>query len=508
MAADVVALRDGSLLRLRAKTAKAIQETIRALTYTRIKSLSTWKERQANDGKPVLPIPVDCYSWLNVDGDPWIITNAGYTARLKSRYADAGITCVWKDKTPPDKIKAVNPRWKAVEESFKFRAGQRELLQALVDSLSKGERCGQIIWATGTGKSEILRMIARLLGDWKILITTKYNDTLKSIYARLQGDVSGLGIYCSKAKRAASRVLCCSSGCLRWAVNNFKPDLILCDEIHELATDQPLADLALFKYVPIYGLSANYEERRDKRDFELKGLAGEVISCKTYEEGVADGSIVPIEVHWLNCKLPYKKKNPAAGRTGNPREKHGVWRNEFRNQIIADAANAFDDEEQVLITVKTVEHALHLKKLLPQFQLVHGKVKEEKQAEFEDAGLAPKNYDWDVKKRDEIRKRFERGKLRKVIATSVWKRGVNFLGLSVLIRADRSSTKEDCTQIPGRLSRVHAAGGKTFSVLIDLNDEFDGGFELDANRRRGIYRRKGWAQFQPDEPDHIFRRGS
>ena len=119
--------------------------------------------------------------------------------------------------------------------------------------------------------------------------------------------------------------------------------MILCDEIHELATDAPLAELAKFKYTPIFGLSANYEERRDKRDFEMQGLAGRVISSKTYEEGVKDGSIVPIEVHWLHCKLPYKSRNPAAGRVGVMKEKYGVWRNEFRNKIIADAANMFDE---------------------------------------------------------------------------------------------------------------------------------------------------------------------
>ena len=507
MAADVVAIRDGNRLRLRLNNGKAISAATRALTYTRLQSLTTWAQRKANDGKPVLAIPVDCYSWINLDGERRLITNAGYSSKLREVFADEKLKVIWKDKTPAEFIKAVKPRWKVLDEQVEYRAGQRELLQAMVSALTEGDRCGQIIWATGTGKGEIISMISRLLADWKILVTTKYNDTLLGIYERLQGNVSGLGVYCARKKSRATHVLCCSSGCLRWARENFKPDLILCDEIHELATDGPLAELAKFKYVPTFGLSANYEERRDKRDFEMQGLAGRVISSKTYEEGVKDGSIVPIEVHWLSCKLPYKSRNPAAGRVGVMKEKYGVWRNEFRNKIIADAANMFDESEQVLITVKTVEHAFRLAKLLPHFKLVHGKVNDVQRERFIEEGIVSEKYDFDVKKRDDIRRRFERGKVRKVIATSVWKRGVNFKELSVLIRADRSSTPEDCTQIPGRLSRTCITVGKSFSVLIDINDEFDEGCERDANSRRRIYRKKGWKQFQPDEDDHIFRRG-
>lgn len=512
MAADVVAFRDGNLLRLRLRNGKAIETAVRALTYTKLKSLVTWAERKANDGKPVLPVPVDCYNWIKVGDEPQLLTNAGYSARLREKFAEAKLSVIWKDKTPEAQLKAVKPRWKAVEASFaagyNYRAGQKELLQAIVKSLQSGDRCGQIIWATGTGKGEVISMLSRLLGDWKILITTKHQDTLLGIYERLQGDVSGLGVYCSKKKSRGTRVLCCSTGCLRWAKENFKPDLILCDEIHELATDSALADLSLFKYTPIYGLSANYQERRDKRDFEMQGLAGVVISAKTYADGVKDGSIVPIEVHWLKVDLPFRVKNPASGKSGIMKEKYGIWRNEFRNKKIAEAALMFDDDEQVLITVKTVEHALILRRLLPGFKLVHGKVNDEQRERFISEGIVEEDYDFDVKKRDEMRRKFEKGKIRKVIATSVWKRGVNFKELSVLIRADRSSTPEDCTQIPGRLSRTCLYAGKTFSVLIDCNDEFDEGCERDANGRRRIYRKKGWKQFQPDENEHIFRRGT
>jgi hypothetical protein len=42
------------------------------------------------------------------------------------------------------------------------------------------------------------------------------------------------------------------------------------------------------------------------------------------------------------------------------KERYGIWRFDKRNQAIADAANLFDEDEQVLITVKTIDHALHL----------------------------------------------------------------------------------------------------------------------------------------------------
>jgi len=88
--------------------------------------------------------------------------------------------------------------------------------------------------------------------------------------------------------------------------------------------------------------------------------------------------------------------------------------------------------------------------------------------------------------------------LRKVIATSVWNRGVNFKNLEVLIRADAGSSVIDDTQIPGRLSRTTDDGEKICGILIDYMDQFDPTFKLKASKRKTTYKRKGWEQIVPE----------
>jgi len=88
---------------------------------------------------------------------------------------------------------------------------------------------------------------------------------------------------------------------------------------------------------------------------------------------------------------------------------------------------------------------------------------------------------------------FELGRLKKVIATKVWKQGVDFQDLSVLVRADAVSTPIQSTQIPGRLSRLGREKEKDYGILIDFFDKFSGNLYARSLNRFKVYRSKGWS---------------
>ena len=89
-----------------------------------------------------------------------------------------------------------------------------------------------------------------------------------------------------------------------------------------------------------------------------------------------------------------------------------------------------------------------------------------------------------------IYEEFRSGKLRKVIATGVYRQGVDFPALSVLIRADGSPSPIASSQIPGRLSRL--SPGKDTAVLVDFRDRFNDTALNNWYRRSATYRKNGW----------------
>jgi len=443
----------------------------------------TQAERRSRN-KSIDIIPVECFDLRKVSGQQSLITPAGYYERIKSVLSSNGIESSLKDLRP---IPPLVVNWTEVD-SYDLRYKQRETLESIVAS----ER-GYVCWPTGTGKSFLVGLICGLFPKARIVITTRHLDPLNDLYNNLCGTVPSVGVCTSKKKTLGHRVMCYSSGSLH-RVDPEDVDFLIADEVHELATDKMLEVFAQFRFNKMLGLSANHGDRFDGADFELEGVFGPLIASLSYEEGVKHGMIVPIDVEWQDMQMD---RNPCFGMDGVPALRHGIWRNKWRNAKIAEDARSYP-EEQILITVKTVEHAVHLKKYLPEFQLCYSTLSDSDRARYIRQGLISDDEpDMTYTRRNALKKAFERGELKKVIATTVWNRGVNFKKLQVLIRADASSSAIDDTQIPGRLSRT--IEGKSCGVLIDYLDQFDDRLANKARKRFRDYEDKKWNQVVPKQ---------
>lgn len=99
-------------------------------------------------------------------------------------------------------------------------------------------------------------------------------------------------------------------------------------------------------------------------------------------------------------------------------------------------------------------------------------------------------YKRNPKKIAEIRKAFEAGELKKLIATNIFSEGVNFVHLQYLIRADGEISRISNTQIPGRLSRLFP--GKDCAYLIDFVDHFSPWAYRRSLVRWKDYKEAGW----------------
>lgn len=441
-------------------------------------------------------IPTECFSVID---DPdglvprQIHAAAGYYARLRDAFRRAGYRVFIKDGTPaPAHPEAYVPQWDALQ-GLELRPGQGEILEKMAAALG-----GRICCATGWGKSWLLGAFCRLFPRARIDISTYSNTLVRALYSELAGILPSVGLVTGGRRALPERVMCYSGKSLHHA--DGKADFLLIDECHEWATPDFLQRLARYEHSRNFGFSANAEgDRPDKADFELEGVFGRTLFDLGYAQAVQDESIVQIRVRWLDLVLDL---NPCAD-VHDPVSKlrWGIWRNRARNELLTATAREYLQQGlQVLLAVDTVEHALFLRKLLPEAPIVYaaGGISHEKWEKYlRWRLLGPEDLPMTDARLRELTAQFESGDLRVAIANSVWSRGVNFRQLNVLIRADAKTTPIADKQLPGRLSRT--ADGKDHGLLVDCNDQFDSNFHRRAGERKRRYQKLGWDQFEDSD---------
>ncbi len=417
------------------------------------------------------------------------VCGAGFLYRVRDILSKNGykVTLLNCD-APHPRPNRFDEDWDNVARNFTFRARQDVSLATVADHY----RC-MIEGPTGIGKTHLYKAICLLYTKANILIVTKRKDIAEGIKLELSKDIPNVGQLCGGQKKSC-RVTVCTAGSLH-KVDADRIDLLIGEEVHELAAPTYSAELSKFRNCRMYGFSATPSGRMDNADMKLESLFGPVMFKMSYQEATDLGLVVPIKVKWIHIA----GNNPASGMADVPRQRWGIWRNEYRNQCIADAAKQFTDDEQVLIMVTTFDHAVHLRQFLPDFTLCYAERSDDGAFKrFIKNGMLPEDEPvMTPTRRQLLRLQFTSGELKKVIATDVWSTGVSFNSLGVMIRADaRSSTIMD-SQIPGRVCRLHEESGKTYGLVIDCLDQFDPGFRSAALKRKRNYDAKGWDQELP-----------
>jgi superfamily II DNA or RNA helicase len=241
----------------------------------------------------------------------------------------------------------------------------------------------------------------------------------------------------------------------------------------------------------MFGVSASHDKRLDKADFELEGVFGPIRMKVTDDESRKHNIVVQNNIFWHSVFCP----DPCEGLTGTDKMKAGIWRNKARNKIIADIVKSYDKDEQILIMVQTLDHAINILKLLPDFTLCYSPTaKNNRRAKkaYKEVGGTFRSIDHNYAQ--ELKEKFAKQEIKKVIATGVWSRGVDFRPLEVLIRADASASPIRDDQIPGRTSRTSSETGKKAGEVHDFKDQFNKGFEERAKGRKRNYAAHGWNQ--------------
>jgi superfamily II DNA or RNA helicase len=364
----------------------------------------------------------------------------------------------------------------------------RELQPEVLAAVAASYR-GIIEAPTAAGKSFLVQQLCRAYPTLKILVTTKLASKVNDFYAALAADNIKVSL-CDGGHRfiAESSVVVCNCLSLHKIPADW-PQLLLYDEVHNAAAKGISTTLGRFispnKWPKFFGLSASPKGRTDGAAKVIEGYFGSPIIEISYQTAEKVGLVSPIDVWVFNVTAP----DQSSFKTKVSRDRNGLWRNRFRNRKIAEVARQMEEQGQVLIMVKTLEHALRLKKLLPDYQEVHAGASVGQWEKFRKADLVQQGMQPSVNVK-ELQQGFRDGTLKKAIATGVWGEGVDFPNLQFLIRADGEQGEIPSTQIPGRVSRI--VEGKTKGIVVDFFDDFGDIFKNRSRRRIALYRSKGW----------------
>lgn len=347
---------------------------------------------------------------------------------------------------------------------------------------------------TVTHNTTLIGAAAILFPEARIDVVTKSVDVAERIVRSLRRFVPKVGMIGDGVKRR-ERVTVITAGSLAHADGD--ADFLFADEVHQLATINFSTTLASrYRYSRNFGLSATPYARMDNAHEVLEPLFGPMVFELTYQQAVELGLVVPVRVKWLPIRLSHNPAERFKNRVA--RKRHGIWTNHERNRMIAEAVREYPETHQILILVETIEHAVYLGAQLPEFTLVYSNMAPYNCAAYKKMGLLPKDYKplSDIQKHN-YRDQFERGELRKVIATDVWATGVDFEQLNLLVRADDRDSDIVDVQGPGRVSRIYTApdgATKEFGEVIDCMDTFDPTFYRKSTGRRDSYKLLGWEQ--------------
>jgi superfamily II DNA or RNA helicase len=347
---------------------------------------------------------------------------------------------------------------------------------------------------TGFGKTFLIRQICKMYPNLNIVICTPRKSVVKSIYERLTADTflsDNIGVISSWKNTGADFRVTVSTVRSLLKTNYQKCDLLLFDECQGVGAVGTAELISKFTNARKFGFSASPEGRGDGADMVLESLFGPVIFDFSYQDAVDSGSVVPIEVimHTVEGD-PINKQGKIA------LKRWGIWRNDNRNKRIAEVVKHFGPDEQVLIMVETIEHAMHLKKLLPEYAVVYSNCSKERYQGYVTDGYTTDPYIND-KDMMEMQDKFESGEIMKCISTMKWREGVDFVKLRGLVRADGLAGAIPSTQIPGRLSRLDE--NKEKGVLIDFIDEFDDRLKGSSYSRVSNYRKLNWSVTYADK---------
>lgn len=434
------------------------------------------QERQPGMAPRMISVPTDLYAVEN----GWMYFPCGLQERCMSVLAKAGYSPELLDNRK--KLPAAS-----TGKLTGLRPGQLPVLEAIAAA-----DMGIVDALTGFGKGVVIEKVVEMYPRQTHLVITKSKSVCNQLYQRLSKRFPKAGVW-SSDKHLDGNPLVSTSGSVA-GLDLTKYDVVQLDEVHELLIPSFLEHYGAFSGCKLISYSASPDQRLDNTALAMEAYFGTKICKVDYEDGVDLGLVVPIEVWKVDWGCT---PIDAIGRYKNDVRKMrmGYWGNLARNTAISRVVyeevpkRLQEKDPQILILVDKIEHALELKKLMPDFEVVYGNMDADSAEYFKNRGLL-EGSPLTKKEVEKIREKFSSGDIKRAIATGIWSTGVDFPQLSVIIRADGGASPIKDIQMPGRVCRL--ASNKDKGILVDFADTFDLWTARRSKSRFSSYTSKKW----------------
>ncbi len=351
-----------------------------------------------------------------------------------------------------------------------------ELREYQNDAVNAGLSCGRgvINVSTGGGKTLIMAKLAKELG-LKTLVLVNTQEALFDTIKTLKNSFDAEFFTLYNKTKIVNKFITVTT--MQMAVSelkskkedsllSYKFDCLMLDESHHSAAKS--WQNVVLKIAPyhIFGFTGT-NFRGDGADLLMMGVSGRAIyklPAKTLQEL---GYLVEANIYFVNIVFPEIKANYS---DYWELYRIGIIMNDYRNRIIQQIAKKHIGQS-ILVVVEKIEHGEILLELLkeidPEAVFVHGK----------------------TKNREILKKKFESGEIRTIIASRIYNESADLPILNTVINCSGGKSGIAVIQRIGRALRTHHSKDK--ATIYDFNDIFSSKLEKHSNERMKVIKKEG-----------------
>jgi len=345
-----------------------------------------------------------------------------------------------------------------------LRDYQKRAVEAMIQSTG-----GLILQATGTGKTFLAGAYLSRLQEAAIFVVdelTLLKQSHDEIQRMLEDEEVGIigGGECSPRRITVATVQ--SLQRIPRKQLNVKPGALILDEVHLSINDRTRSVVRRLRPKAVFGLTATLQMDKPHVWMEATALTGPVLSNYPISQSTREGYTTRGVI--VRLVLPLKLEgDDFRSRLSS------LVHNHMRNSAIARIARyAQKRGRRIVVLARWIEHVNAIADVLKEHGLnpvtLHGGCPQEDRAQA-------------------IRD-MEEGKVRCIVASEIFAKGVNIRSLDTVIDASATRSANSCIQRYGRGVRVNP--GKRGVLYVDIADEGNP-FENAASARLKALKRVG-----------------
>jgi len=356
----------------------------------------------------------------------------GFIPRIRSYLRDKEV-----DFTVQGKPELLRPTSGPNIKGKTLRPDQKELIEAILNS-----QRGVVVSPTGSGKTLLAGALFTCFSQQKRLFLVDTSALLKQAVSDFtEYGLKNITTVDKTGKDLSGQIVVA----MRQSFVNLDLikvadmfDVIVVDECHGISSkDVGYVDILDKNLAPVrIGLTATYPSAA-KSYMAIEGVLGPVIGEFTEEEAVKAGIIARTKV--ILREVPYDKYVSYLSNYQDVYKKAVVQHIGYNRQVIKEAKYWIDKGLTVLIVFVELEHGKLLKKLAKELGIDN---------------CAYIDGETDGNLQEKIRKDFTEKRIDLVIASMVWKKGINVPTIGCLINALGGKSDILIRQMKGRGGRV------------------------------------------------------